>query len=167
MGRVAVAAGALVRVAVGDALESLSAAVAFACAGLVGRGDRISSSLFWGEPSPLPGPALGPDVALLALSGRPGGRVGASDKRPLKGREGPVLVREVVDEIDVCRVVLEAGTGGGPIDGRPAPTDGRGFTPAEGTRAFDGVPVREVEALEVAVAICFVGDFVGDYDMKI
>lgn len=38
--------------------------------------------------------------------------------------------------------------------------------PTEGTRAFDGVPVREVEALELAVAICFVGDFVGDYDDK-
>jgi hypothetical protein len=102
----------------------------------------------------------------LALSGLPEGREGANDRRPLKGREGAVLVLEVVDEIDVCRVVLEAGTAGGPIDGRPGPTDGRGFMPTEGTRAFDGVPVREVEALELAVAICFVGDFVGDYDGK-
>lgn len=32
-------------------------------------------------------------------------------------------------------------------------------------RVFAGVPVREVEALEVAVLLpnCFVGDFVGDY----
>lgn len=102
----------------------------------------------------------------LALSGLPGGLVGASDKRPLKGLDGAVLVLDVVDETDVCRVVLEAGTAGGPIDGRPAPTDGRGFMPTEGTRAFDGVPVREVEALELAVAICFVGDFVGDYADK-
>lgn len=103
-----------------------------------------------------------PVGVFLAASGRSGGLAGANDKRPLRGRDEAALVLEVVDETDGCRVVLEAGAPGGPIDGRPAPMDGRGFIPAEETRALDGVPVREVEPLEVAVAICFVGDFVGD-----
>lgn len=165
-----VAAGALVLVVVGgvvvgDALVSLSRARVFAWTGLVAWEDGISSSLFWGELIVLPAPRTpGREPVVLAPSGRPRGLVGANDKRPLEGREGAVLVLEVVDETDACRVVLEAGTAGGPIDGRPAPTDGRGFMPRDGPRAFEGVPVREVDALEVAVAICFVGDFVGDYD---
>ena len=65
-----------------------------------------------------------------------------------------------------CLDVLEAGTGGGPIEVRPPPTLGRGFeVAAGGTRPPDGVPVLGVDAADVpADASCFVGDFVGDYE---
>lgn len=39
---------------------------------------------------------------------------------------------------------------------------GRVLDAAEGTRAFDGVAVRDAEALDGPL-ICFVGDLVGDY----
>lgn len=63
--------------------------------------------------------------------------------------------------------VLVAGTGGGPIDVLfPAPIFGLGFIPAAGLEPTDGVVVRGVEVPEVAAELnCFVGDFVGDYDV--
>ncbi len=51
------------------------------------------------------------------------------------------------------------------MDGRAAPdaaAEGRALVVAEGTRALDGVVVRELEVLEPAVASCLVGDLVGD-----
>ena len=57
--------------------------------------------------------------------------------------------------------------GGGPIDVRAGPVETRLFpTMAEATRAFDGVPVRELAPLDAAVASCLVGDFVGDYQAE-
>ena len=59
--------------------------------------------------------------------------------------------------MDDCR----AGFAGGPMEVRPPPMDGRAALGAvAGTRPFEGVPVREMEAL--ADASCFVGDLVGD-----
>lgn len=61
---------------------------------------------------------------------------------------------------------LVAGTAGGPMEVLAPPIDGRALgAAAEVTRGFvvEGVPVREVAALDVAVdASCLVGDFVGD-----
>lgn len=113
------------------------------------------------DPFSVPDPD--PPEGFRKASGRDNTLPGAIDKRPPRGREGAVLVLDVADDIEVWRVVLVAGIPGGPIDVRVAPTDGRGaLTPAEGTRAFDGVAVRELEALDDAVANCFVGDLVGD-----
>lgn len=68
-----------------------------------------------------------------------------------------------MDETDDCLTVLVAGIGGGPIDVRVDPiVDVRGFVATDETREFDGVPVRDVLALDVAVPSCFVGDLVGD-----
>lgn len=39
--------------------------------------------------------------------------------------------------------------------------DVRGLAPADETRAFDGVPVREADELGGPLS-CFVGDFAGD-----
>ena len=62
-----------------------------------------------------------------------------------------------------CRAVLAAGIGGGPIEDLAGPVEGRLLAVAEVTRpAFDGVLVRELEALDPAVASCLVGDLVGD-----
>lgn len=63
-----------------------------------------------------------------------------------------------------CRPVRDAGAAGGPIDVLFPPRDGRVLAPAEATRTtFDGVPVREVEALGGPLINCFVGDLVGDW----
>lgn len=59
-----------------------------------------------------------------------------------------------------------AGGGGGPIEVRDPPTDGRDLDPADGTRGFEGVPVRDTAALEEALN-CLVGDFVGDLAMLV
>lgn len=50
-----------------------------------------------------------------------------------------------------------------PVDGR-ALADAVAAAPPRALAAFAGVPVRDVEALDVAVPkpSCFVGDFVGD-----
>lgn len=68
--------------------------------------------------------------------------------------------------MDDTLAVREATTAGGPIDVRWVIVDVRALeapavADAEGTLAFEGVPVREAEALDVALS-CFVGDFTGD-----
>ena len=56
-----------------------------------------------------------------------------------------------------------AGGGGGPIEVLFPPTLGLGFdNVTDGFLVFEGVPVRGVEAFDVAAESCFVGDFVGD-----
>lgn len=135
-------------------------------------GEGVSSSLFFGEPTRLSGFAVGapfsvpdadPPDGFRSVLGLDATRPGAKDKRPAGGRAAAELVLEAADDVEGCRVVLEAGRLGGPMDGRLAPTDGRGaLTPAEATRAFDGVAVRELEVLDEAVASCLVGDLVGD-----
>ena len=102
------------------------------------------------------------------LSGRVTPFPPARDKRPLSGLLVAVVVLEVVDDMEDCRPALEAGTAGGPIDVRlaPTPTEGRAFAVTDGTLAFDGVAVREVEALDAAVPSCLVGDFVGDLNIS-
>lgn len=77
----------------------------------------------------------------------------------------PLAVLEVVvEEMEDCRLVPAEGSAGGPMDVL-TPIDGRLFAARPpGGRALDGVPVREVAVLEGAVANCFVGDFVGDWD---
>lgn len=144
---------------------SFSRALVLAWTGLVGWGDRISSSLlFLGEAVPVSPP-------LSTLDSDP-----CDMFRPLPVRRAPGLPAGCIlplsdlaggppgldtEEMDETRAVLDAGIGGGPIDGRLAPpTEGR-FAPTEGL-TLEGVPVRDVAALEVAVASCFVGDFVGD-----
>lgn len=136
-------------------------------------GEGASSSLFFGEltdlsrfgvGAPFSVPDADPPDGFRSVLGLDATRPGAKDKRPAGGRAAAELVLEVVDDVEGCRVVLEAGRLGGPMEGRPAPTDGRGaLTPTEATRAFDGVAVRELEALDEAVASCLVGDLVGDW----
>lgn len=72
-----------------------------------------------------------------------------------------LLAPPAIDGRDVC----EAGLAGGPIDVRLPPMLGRGLDIVmEGFLVLVlGVPVRGVEALEVAADSCFVGDLVGDY----
>ena len=73
------------------------------------------------------------------------------------------------DDVEGCLVTRDAGKAGGPMDVlvlAAPPTEGRGLVPTEETLAFDSVPVRELVALDAAfVASCFVGDFVGDYNI--
>jgi hypothetical protein len=72
-----------------------------------------------------------------------------------------------VDDVEGWRETLDAGNAGGPMDVRAPPTEGRDLaaTPTPEVRALEGVPVREVAALDVAVDVtCFVGDLVGDYN---
>lgn len=98
----------------------------------------------------------------LRASGREAPLLGAKDGRALRGRVGGAIVLEVVDEAEGGRVVLAEGGGGGPIDGRDTPIEGRvAFSVVDATRPA-GVPVRELRALGGAVASCFVGDFEGD-----
>ena len=80
------------------------------------------------------------------------------------GRVGPPGL-PVVEDTEACRVVLEAGNAGGPMEVLVPAAEGRVRVPApiEETRALEGVPVRELAALDAAVdPSCFVGDFVGD-----
>jgi hypothetical protein len=101
-----------------------------------------------GRVSPLPVPT---DDSL-----EPGGRAAAAPGLP------------VAEDVEGCRVTLDAGKAGGPMEVRAPPTDGRALGPAPPVevRALDGVPVLEVAALEVAVErTCFVGDLVGDLAM--
>jgi len=159
-------------------LVSRSRAMVLACTGLLGcgdsiSGDRVSSSPLFGELTCLSeagadGPFSVPDAdppegfrSVLDFEAR---RPGAKDKRPGAAFAVDVADLGAKDDDDTCLVVLEAGRLGGAIDVRLAPTDGRGcFTPAEATRlALEGVFVRDVAALDEAVANCLVGDFVGD-----
>jgi hypothetical protein len=89
----------------------------------------------------------------------------ARELRPLAdlAKPGPAGLVEVA-EIEGWRAVRDAGAAGGPIDVLVAVPliDGRVLDPAEGARTFEGVPVREVAALDGPLRSCFVGDFVGD-----
>jgi class 3 adenylate cyclase len=133
----------------------------------------MSSSLFRGEVTrreplesvPLSRPGIDTLDVFLSEPGRVVGPPVALVSRVLEGREGGALL-PAAEETDDCRAALVGGRAGGPIDGLVAAIEGRvGFSPAEATRALDGVPVREFRTLEGAVAAisCFVGDFEGDY----
>lgn len=84
------------------------------------------------------------------------------DSRPLAalvvvvGRGAPAA------DTDAWRPTREAGTAGGPIDDLVVAEAARALV-VEVPRAFAGVPVRDVAALDEAVPSCFVGDLVGDY----
>jgi hypothetical protein len=66
------------------------------------------------------------------------------------------------------RGARDAGKAGGPIEIRFPPTLGLGLDMViDGGLAFEGVPVLGVEVLDVFVDNCFVGDFVGDYLVRI
>ena len=90
----------------------------------------------------------------------------ASDIRPLAVLAGgadvrfPTLGPPASEGLDVRAA---AGGGGGPIEVLLPPTLSLGFdNVTEGFLAFEGVPVRGVEAFDVAAESCFVGDLVGD-----
>lgn len=109
------------------------------------------------------------DVRLAAELGRDAGRDAGRGGPPKDMRLVVVLgaadaALAVPDEVDTC--LVRAVGGGGPMDVRGPPTDGRDFAPTEGARAFDGVPVRDTVVLEAALN-CFVGDFVGDLAMLV
>jgi hypothetical protein len=80
------------------------------------------------------------------------------DRRLPTGLAALEPVLEVFEEMEDCLAVLDAGRAGGPID---VLVVGFGFIPALDTRAFDGVLVRELEALEDMMPL--VGDLVGDW----
>lgn len=74
----------------------------------------------------------------------------------------PTLGPPASDGLDI----RAAGAGGGPIEVLLPPTLGLGFdNVTEGFLVFEGVPVRGVEAFDVTADNCFVGDFVGDYNL--
>jgi hypothetical protein len=101
------------------------------------------------------------DGRLAAEPGRDAGRDGpVNDMRLLVVLGGAAPGLDIVEDVDGCLVARAVG-GGGPIDVRPPPTEGRGFAPTDGARAPEGVPVRDTDVLEVPLS-CFVGDFVGD-----
>lgn len=111
-----------------------------------------------------------PDVARI-LDDRPPTRVAALPRpgRAVPSRGWvPLVGRVPVVDVDGRRPPRDAGTAGGPIDVRDAPTDARGLEVTEERRppapapVLDGVPVREVEVLDGPVPSCLVGDFVGD-----
>ena len=148
--------------------------------GLTALGDNVSegSGLLIGD-APLPSSPVSCPLSLtFALPkwlpidptrspGRSLGLGAISDIRPLVVLAGgadvrfPTLGPPASDGLDVRPA---AGGGGGPIEVLP-PTLGLGFdSVTEGFLAFDGVPVRGVEAFDVAAESCFVGDFVGDLE---
>lgn len=96
----------------------------------------------------------------MTESGRGVARGPLRDIRPLAVRVIAAPDLDATEDVEACRV-RDAGAAGGPIDVR-APELGRVFEPADGTRALEGVPVRETVALGGPLS-CFVGDFVGDY----
>lgn len=72
-----------------------------------------------------------------------------------------VVVRDgAAAETDAWRPTRDAGTAGGPMDDLVVAEAARALVVVP--RAFAGVPVREVAALDDAVPSCFVGDLVGD-----
>lgn len=113
---------------------------------------------------PLSLPACESPEGLLFCSVLDVVRCPARDVRPLAVLVRPVVVVRAGAPDDTARAVRDAGTAGGPIDVLVAPTDGRDLDAAEVVRAFDGVPVRDVDALGGPLS-CFVGDFVGDLTM--
>lgn len=137
---------------------SFSNAALLACKGLA------SSSLlpFCGDSLPFsPGPLFSaPDCEPGELRFEASGRalLVLTDSRPLAGLV-PAVRDATLEETDGWRL----GLAGGPIDDLVALVEAaRVFAPAAPALAFAGVPVREVDALEVAVPSCFVGDLVGD-----
>ena len=63
-----------------------------------------------------------------------------------------------------CLGARDEGRAGGPMEVRFPPTLGLALDIVmEGVLAFEGVPVLGVEAVDVLVDNCLVGDFVGDY----
>lgn len=142
-----------------------SRAVVLACTGLSDEGER--AAFLSGEL--LPPSGFGESDPLSTSESAEGLRIESDllttrdpvvDSRPLSGRGGGAP-RPAEDDIEGCRVVREAGTGGGPMDVRtPA---GRALIAAAPPREVDGVLVLEAAVLDVADPICFAGDFVGDY----
>lgn len=169
----ALVAGDLAAAAGGVAPESFSrAAVLSWMVGLIGWGERISSSLLRRGESALPLPRFPtglllsmPDWELtdpcLALRERTWPGFAAVDKRPLSVRAGAAAVLGAA-AADTCRAGLGAGIGGGAMEVRLAVTDGRGLAP-KGGFALDGVLVRDGAVLDGAVPSCLVGDLVGDW----
>lgn len=153
---------------------SCSTMFARADTGLVGCGDTISGPVVFGDPSEPPSSSLSDPLVPFCgvvvldarmLSWRATPRPPARDSLPVIVRDGPTRpLDDVLDEMEVCLVLLGAGIGGGPIDVLAAPpTDCLGFPLTDGTLpgTFDGVAVREVAVLDVAVT-GLVGDLVGD-----
>lgn len=136
----------------------------FAATGLCGCGESISASLLVGDaaldPVLLSPPAWESADGLLAGSGF---RKPLTGVRPLADRVCDMLplLRCAAEEAGVCRAVLDAGAAGGPIDVRCAGMDVRWRAPVDATRVFEGVPVLDAAALDVALE-GFEGDFDGD-----
>ena len=144
---------------------SFSRALVLVCTGL----DVCSPSLLKGEPTsdlfPPSFPDESPDIT-RPDAGRVIPRLEPIVDVLTVGRVGAPVDLPVVDDTDACLVVLDAGNAGGPMEDLVPAAEGRDLVPAliEETRAFEGVPVRELAALDAAVEpSCFVGDFVGDY----
>ena len=72
-----------------------------------------------------------------------------------------LLVLEIAEDVEGCRVVRAPGTAGGPMEVLVPVVAGRAFDPAEGARVWDGVPVRDADALGGPL-VSLVGDLVGD-----
>lgn len=94
--------------------------------------------------------------------------LGAKEARPpvvlVVGADA--LFATPIPPVRVGLAVDDAGFAGGPIDVRVPPTLGRGLDIVmEGFLAFDGVPVLGVDAADVPAESCFVGDFVGDWEL--
>lgn len=153
-----------------DPPVNFSRAFVRAMTGLLGWGDKISPLSLAGDASsslsedPCSRPACeSPDGRRDTESGRDSDRAPPKDSRLLVDRTPPSPGREVVEDVETCRAVREAGAPGGPIDVRELGTPGRTREPAEGTRGLDGVAVLDAVALGGPL-ICFVGDLVGDWN---
>lgn len=140
--------------------------LSFSNAALLARKGLASSSLlpFCGESTPLsPGalfsaPDCEPGEFRFEVSGRDLAAV-FTESRPLAGLV-PAVRAAAVEDTDGWR----PGLAGGPMDDRVALVEAARVFAAAPPLAFAGVPVREVDALEVAVPSCLVGDLVGDYE---
>lgn len=111
---------------------------------------------------PLSRPAWESTDGLRVVSGLEPGRDAPRGVRPLNVRAGAPPPRvAAVGPVDVL-VVRVAGAAGGPIEVLVPAAAGLVRDPAEGARAFEGVPVREVDVLGGPLS-CLVGDFAGTY----
>lgn len=143
---------------------SLFSACVLACTGL------MSSSLFVGEASAdlLAGLSF-PDESDNTLPPAerlgPVRLVGASDWRPERGLEavGLVVLGAPEDVTDEGRLFEGSGATGGPMDDLAPPTGGRVAEDSFLAVAPDGVPVREVDVEEAAVATLGLTGLVGDF----